>query len=470
MLTPMHYTSIIITLVVVSGMGIYSAKFVRTDTDFTVGGRKMGPLLVVGSLVGSFIGGTSTVGSAQMAFKYGLSGMWFTLGGGLSCILMALLLAGPLREKRVETVSQFLAVTYGENVAPWVAVYTSAGIFIQIGAQVLAAIPLLAIIFGLDPFRAAVAAVGLIVLYVIAGGFWAASMVGLIKLILIYLSMLVAGIMSLYFLGGLDGMREALPLKPYLTLFPRGIGKELASVFSVIIGFSSTQTYLQPLFAASSVKSARRGLFLGATMIPVIGFAAVLVGMFMRARHPELNAASALPQFIFDYMPPWLGGVTVATLLISLVLSGAALSLGISTVMARDVYSRFRPKAKGKEMLLVSRGLVFLVGLGVLVMVTANIQSLILHWAFLSMALRGVTVFVPLVAAIFLAHRVNPFWGRIAVIVAPLLTISWAFAFPGGIDPLYVGLLISVGIMVGGSMMKGTRDELNVSGCPRDIR
>ena len=447
MLTSSHYISIIITLLVVSGAGIYTAKFVRTATDFTVGGRKIGSILISGSLVGGFVGGTSTIGTSEMAFRYGFSGIWFTLGAGLSCILMALILARPLREKNVETVSQYLATVYGENVAPWVAVYTSAGMFIQIGAQVLAAIPLLVIMFGLDAAGAAALAVGLIVLYVITGGFWAASLVGLIKLVLIYTSMLVAGIMGLSFLGGVAGMSAALPAEPYLSLFPGGVGKELASIFSVVVGFASTQTYLQPLFAASDIKSARRGAVLAGLLIPVIGVAAVMVGMFMRARHPDMLPAAALPRFIFDYMPPWLGGITVATLFVSLVLTGAALSLGISTVLNRDIYSRFRPLAGEKEKLLVSRGLVLLVGLGAFVLVAAHMHSLILKWAFLSMALRGVTVFIPLAGAIFFAGRVNAVWGRIAVAVAPMLTIIWAFAVPSSIEPLYVGLVISALIL-----------------------
>lgn len=458
MLTPVHYASIIITLLLVSCAGIYTAKFVRTDTDFTVGGRKMGAVLISGSLVGSFIGGTSTIGTAQMAFEYGFCAVWFTLGAGLGCILMALFLVGPLREKQVETISQYLATVYGDNVAPWVAVYTSVGMFIQIGAQVLAAIPLLTVIFGLSAAEAAALAVGMIIIYVIAGGFWAASLVGLIKLVLIYGSMMAAGIMGIYFLGGFTGMQAVLPAEPYLTFFPRGVGKELASIFSVLIGFASTQTYLQPVFAAANTRAARRGAVFAGLFIPVIGIASVLVGMFMRAENPHLNPAAALPHFIFNYMPPWLGGITVATLLISLVLTGAALSLGISTVLGRDLYSRFRPAAKSKEMLLVSRVLVLLVGIGVLVMVTANVHSLILHWAFLSMALRGVTVFVPLAAAIFLAGRLDPFLGRTAVAIAPLLTIVWAFIFPDKIDPLYVGLIISAGILVLGSFRAKAND------------
>ncbi len=465
MLTSSHYISIIFTLLLVSGAGIYTAKFVRTSTDFTVGGRKMGAILISGSLVGSFIGGTSTIGTAEMAFEYGLCGMWFTLGAGLSCFLMALLLAKPLREKKVETVSQYLAIVYGKNVAPWVAVYTSVGMFIQIGAQVLAAIPLLTIVFGLGATKAAAVAVGLIVLYVVAGGFWAASLVGLIKLIMIYVSMLVAGILGIYYLGGFTGMSAALPAQPYFTLFPRGAGKELASIFSVVVGFASTQTYLQPLFAASSLKAARRGAVLSGLLIPVIGIAAVMVGMFMRARHPDMTPATALPRFIFEYMPPWLGGITVATLLISLVLTGAALSLGISTVLNRDIYSRFRPAAREKESLFVSRGLVLLVGVGVFALVTANMHSLILEWAFLSMALRGVTVFVPLAGAIFLTRRVNAGWGRIAVATAPMLTILWAFAIPSSIDPLYMGLAISAFILgtgsLGNRLIKVPKTKLN---------
>jgi hypothetical protein len=41
----------------------------------------MGPVMFCGGIVGAFAGGTVTTGTAQMAYLFGISGIWFTLGG-----------------------------------------------------------------------------------------------------------------------------------------------------------------------------------------------------------------------------------------------------------------------------------------------------------------------------------------------------------------------------------------------------
>jgi len=412
----------------------------------------MGPALVGGSLIGSFVGGTSTIGTAQMAYQYGISAVWFTLGAGLACLVLGLFLVRPLREREVDTVPQFLAGTYGDNVRPWVALYTSAGMFIQIAAQSLAAIPLLTNLFPLSPQWAAVIFTIVLITYVVFGGFWGASLVGILKLVLIYGTLCTAGLLAFKLLGGVPGARLALPAVPWFSMFPRGLGKELASGFSVVVGFISTQTYLQPVFAGKDARSARRGVFLAGLLIPLAGLASAVIGLTMRVARPGINPGDALPLFLVSYLNPWLGGAALATLLISLVLTGAALCLGVGTILAQDIYVRYRPRAGDGEMLLSSRLLVLLVGVLSLVFVLFNLNTLILQWAFLSMALRGVTVFAPLMGSIFAPGYLKPAAGLIAIVAAPLLALAWAFLFPNAIDPLYLGMGLSVAILVGGSM------------------
>ena len=61
--------------------GVYSGRRVKTAEDFTVSGKRAGGLMVAGTILGTMIGGASTIGTAQMAFAGGLSAWWFTLGG-----------------------------------------------------------------------------------------------------------------------------------------------------------------------------------------------------------------------------------------------------------------------------------------------------------------------------------------------------------------------------------------------------
>lgn len=444
MITAVHYISMAATLAVVSLAGIWSARFVKSTADFSVGGRQMGALLIASSLAGSFIGGTSTVGTAQLAFRQGISAAWFTLGGGLACLVMAAFLAGRLKERSVDTVPQFLAGAYTDAVRPWVALYTSLGMFIQIAAQCLSAVPIISSLLPVSPQQAAVFFTFILTTYVVFGGFWGSSITGVLKLALLCAVLSLAGLLSFKLAGGYRGLAQAALEPGWFSLWSQSPQAELAKGFSVIVGFISTQTYLQPVFAAKDRAAAQNGLLWAGVLMPLLGLACVSVGMWMRAAHPDINPASALPVFIVSYLKPWVGGVALATLLVSLFLSGAALCLGTGTILAQDVYGRLRPQASDREMLLVSRSMVLLVGAASLAFVLINMHTMILKWAFLSMTLRGVTVFFPLMGAVFFPGRLSPRAGLAAVTVPPLVSLLWAFGVPGAVDPLYIGLLLSL--------------------------
>lgn len=454
MLTLQHYIGFFLTLVVTAGVSIFSLRFVKTASDFSVGGRNLGPGLVAGYLVGSFVGGTSTVGTAQVAYSFGVSGIWFTLGAGISCLIMGLFLAKPMREAEVDTIPQFLGNNYGPQVITWASTYTTVGMFIQVIAQVLSAIPLLMSLVPVTEMQAAIFSTGLIAFYIFFGGFWGTSLVGIFKTFLIYGSLGVAGLYSISLLGGMGGLVKALPPFPWFSLFPSGISKELAAGFSVVVGVASTQTYMQALFAGKNVRASRIGVFFAAILIPVIGAASVMIGLFMRVNYPDINPALALPLFITTKLHPLFGGVVLAALLISLVMTGASLTLGVCTILSQDIYKKiFRPDASDVELLKVSRILILIVAGAILWLVTTNLNSMILKWAFLSMALRGVTVFIPLLGAVFFKRYISPKAGVGAVIIAPMVALTWPMWKPINIEPLYVGVFSSILILLSGNFI-----------------
>lgn len=443
MLTTIHYVSIALTMGLVTLVGLFSVFKVKTAEDFNVGGRKLSIIGVTGAIIGSFAGGTVTIGTAQMAYSYGIGALWFTIGAGISCLMLALFLARPMREKEVSTVAEYLVQEYGSSIRKWVAIFTIIGMIIQVAVQAMAAVPVIKGMVPLSSYLAAVLAVLLIILYVIGGGIWGTSMVGLIKLFLLSVSLFAGGLISLIALGGLNGAMEILPDRAF-SLFPRGIPLDLGGVFSIIVGFASTQAFLQPVFSGLDVRAARLGSFGAALLLPLYGLAGVFIGLFMSVEHPNINPAFALPGFFYWEVNPWLGGIANATLLISLILTGGALSLGVSTVLTRDVYKNYRVGATDKEMLLIGRGSILGVGTLVLVLVIFSLDTLILDWSYLSNALRGTAVFLPLLGAVFLSGRINPAVVRWMVILGPLSTLLWAFLSPLKIHPLFIGLPVAI--------------------------
>lgn len=461
MLTTTHIVSIILTLILVTFVGIYSMRQVKSCSDFAVGGRTATVPLIMGTIVGTLVGGASTVGTAQLAFSYGFSAWWFTLGAGIACMVLGVFLAKPLRESGALTAPGLLAGVYGERARILASVFSSLGIFLNIIGQILAAVALLTSMFKIDPFVAAVIAVFFVIVYVIFGGVWGTGLVGTLKTILLYFSMVVVGALSYKLGGGMSGYLTEFEPFPWFSLFGRGMEKDLAAAFSMLVGVLSTQTYLQAMFSGKDAKTSRKGAIISGLIIPPIGIAGILVGLYMRAHFPTINAREALPLFVLQYLPDWVGGIVIATLFVSVIGTGAGLVLGVSTMLSQDIYKKIiNPNASDQKVLRFSRVSIICVTGLTLLFAVGNMNSLILKWSFLSMGLRGATICLPLLTALFMKNRISSKVGTLALFTGPVSTILWAVFGSQAVDPLYVGLLVSLSTLIIG-FFNNPRQVLN---------
>lgn len=462
MLSGIHIFSMILTLCAVTVLGVFSMRRIKSANDFSLGGRAISTPVVAGTIVGTLVGGASTVGTAQLAFKYGFSAWWFTLGAGIACVVLGTLLAKPLRESGASTGPGLLSLAYGPKAGLLASIFSSMGIFLNIVAQVLAAVALLTSIFNVSPFVSAVIAVVLIITYVIFGGVWGTGLVGTFKVILLYISLSTAGTLAYYLGGGITGFTSSFEAYPWFSLFGRGIATDLASAFSMLVGILSTQTYFQAMFSGKSVKVSRNGALLSGIIIPPIGLAAIFVGLYMRANFPHINPQEALPLFVLQYLPHWLGGIVIATLIISVIGTGAGLVLGISTMLSQDIYKKIiSPKASDKQILWFTRLSIVIITSLTLIFVSGTANSLILKWSFLSMGLRGAAICLPLVSLILIPGFINRQAGALAIGLAPISVIFWTFFGYPQIDPLYIGLLVSITTLITGSLVHNSHSNGN---------
>ena len=68
-LTLAHVISLIITFLMVVIVGIYSGRRISSATDFSVGGRKAGFMLVAAAIMGTLVGGAATIGTRSWPFN-----------------------------------------------------------------------------------------------------------------------------------------------------------------------------------------------------------------------------------------------------------------------------------------------------------------------------------------------------------------------------------------------------------------
>lgn len=445
-LTLSHAIGAMLALALIFGVSIFSGRRIRSGAEFDSGSGRAGSAVVAGAIMGTLVGGSSTVGTAQLAYHYGLSAWWFTLGGGIACAVLALLYVVPLRRSGCTTIVGIIAREYGKPVGIAASLLSSVGAFISFLSQLIAASAVIAIVFpGLPAIWAIAASAVLMAAYVIFGGVLGTGMTGIVKLVLLYVTVIAGGGMALVLSGGIGSLWNALDHATYFNLFARGIGTDAGAGLSLLLGVLTTQSYAQPILAGSSDRAARRGALLSAVLTPPIGIGGILIGLYMRANVPELASAKlAFPQFILDHLPALPAGLILATLLITVIGTGAGLSLGISTVINRDIIQNLTKRFTApRANLRFSRFLILLVLALACGVCACPIGDMMLEFSFMSMGLRGAVLMVPLAAALWLPGRLDSRWVMAAVIASPAVVLVFGLWGILPFDPLFAGVAAS---------------------------
>jgi len=490
-LSGMHILGIALTLVLIALVGAYSGKKVKNAADFETGGGKAGSLIVAGTIIGTLVGGQATVGTAQLAFSFGFSAWWFTLGSGLGCLALALGYSRRMRHSGRVTLIGIIEQEYGKTAGYIGSVLSALGSFFSLLSNMLALSALLTAILPVNMLTALIIAVILASAYVIFGGVWGAGMGGILKLLLLCFACAVGAVLVLYLSSGqimqpLDQLLDGTSMgtvagldsgetarEPFLSLVSRGVKKDLGSGLSLILGVLSTQTYAQAVWSAKSNRSARRGALISAFMIPPIGVACILIGLYMRAHYitsaeiatlaqlgqavPEgmreiASSSQVFPAFVLNHMPKLLGGTVLGTLLITIVGGGAGLALGIATILSGDIIKklshRFDSEKKSLAMLRVLIVIILSAAAAGAWMVPGAVIN---DYGFLSMALRAAVVFVPFTCALFMRGRIVKKCAAVSIIAGPLTVIAGNLLnIP--FDPLIAGILVCIAVMAAGAV------------------
>lgn len=84
----------------------------------------------------------------------------------------------------------------------------------------------------------------------------------------------------------------------------------------------------------------------------------------------------------------------------------------------------------------------------------ANRGSEVLFWNYLSMALRGGGIFIPFTIAVFLPGHLTKKWAVISMAGSTLAALLSASVIHLPMDPLFVGLMVSVILIIPGIRVK----------------
>lgn len=455
-LTIYHFVGIIGALIVMMGMGVYSGRQVKNSIDFEGGGNRASSAIVCGTIVGTLVGGSSTIGTAQLAYTYGISACWYTFGSAIACLLLGVLYCKPVFHHRNPTVAGMVKEEFGLTAGKLGSLFCAGGSFISLIAQLVSAVAVWAIIFpDLSTEMALILTIILVTFYAVFGGILGTGIIGVFKLILLYIAVVGGGIYAAMMLGGIGGIatNEIFVTGDYFNFMARGWSTDIGSLLSAVFGTIGSQVFIGALKSGRDEQTARAGAIASAIVIPPIGIGSICIGLYMRQNFPDIASAKlALPLFVTNCMPPLLGGCVLATLLITVLGSSAGLVLAVNSIFNNDFVQKVTDKFRDtKKNLTFSRVCVVLfLCLGALLS-TGTFGDRILDFGFLAQGLRGVAVVLACSAALFWPGKFHPKWVVAAMILGPVaIFFGKVFALP--IDALMCGFIVAVPIMLMGAL------------------
>ena len=439
-----------------TAFGVWIGRRVKVPADFFVAGRSLTWPLVGGTVLAANIGAGTTVGAAGLAYRDGISALWWNGAVGIGTLVLALWV-GPrlwaLASARGHfTVGDFLEDRYGATVRGVVAVLISVGALAILAAQLIAGAAVLEVVAGLPRWQGVAIGGIAMTVYFTAGGLLSSAWVNALQLVVLLGGFLVAVPMVLAKVGGLDAIAAApgVPATFWDPMYSAGVSSGWTLLILLTPGFIISPGLVQKAYGAIDARTVRIGLGIAAGAQILFSFLPVLLGMAARVNHPGIESTSlVLPTVVLAELPVWIGALALAAIFSAEVSTCDAILFMVSTSSSRDLYQRFiNPQASPAQMLRVARGAA-LIG-GVLGMFLALQLATIIDALRIFYSLLSATLFVP-VAGALLWPRAGSREALTAIVcgITALLAVQFGTDRTGWWDPSLWGLVGSaIGYLV----------------------
>jgi SSS family solute:Na+ symporter len=344
-------------------------------------------------------------------------------------------------------------LNYGKtagSIASWV---TTIGIFFSVVSSCLPGIGIICAVFGVSVWTAALILILLVASYVFFGGMKSAGVGGILKMFILFASLFIAGGAAFWAIHTDPAINAALPDFPWFSLVGHGTGNAAANLLSVFVGIICTQTYIQALFSAKDPQTAAYGAFAAALVAIPVGLPCAMIGMYMHVVEPDVLPLLVLPTYLLHHQNAFIGGMAMGGIIISLISSIGGQSLGMGTIISKDILAPLFNIKEDRTLLKLNRFTCVLIMVIGCVFSIINRDTQILFWNYLSMGLRGGGIFLPLTLAVFKPKCVSGKWVVISMVASTAVAIL-ATVIQTPVKPMFLAVAVSLLLLLPGLLGK----------------
>lgn len=424
-------------MALVFSIGIIASGKTKTEEDFFLGGREIGPWVTAISSTASSESAWVILGTVGLVYKDGLSAFWFMPGCLLGYWFNWKFVAPVLRRRSLEnrsiTIPDFISDEVGGKghaVRLVAVIIIFLSMMAYVAAQLTAAGKAFTALFPIEYSTSILIGSTIVIIYTLMGGFRAVSWTDLLQGILMACALIILPIIALVHIGGFDRLYLILSKYPgYLSpVKSTGIYFSIGSVLGLLgigLGYPGQPHVLARFMAASDDSVIRRGKIIALTWGFFVYLGAIFLGLAGKALIPNIADQEHLfPSLAVMLLHPVLAGIMLSAIMSAIMSTADSQLLVASSSLVRDIYEKILGKGLEQKQLLITIRLSILV-LGILSVLVALTEVRIIFW-FVLFAWSGLGAgFGPLIILLLRGYRFTPAQAVTGMLLGFLITILW---------------------------------------------
>ncbi|MFM7403055.1 MAG: sodium:solute symporter family transporter [Erythrobacter sp.] len=343
-------------------LAIWAGRGAKSDADYLVAGRSLGPMAVGMSLFATWFASESLIATSGEVARDGIAGARAEpFAYAIGILAIALFFAYRLRSGGFITIADFLRSRFGPGTESLAAGVIALSATTWSAAQLSAFATIIASASGIDFTFALIAAMLLVMTYTMFGGLAGDVVTDILQGAIIIAAIMVLFVLMVNASGGVSAMWASAPPAVWSFTAPGESWVERVELWLIpIAGTMVSQEALARTLAARSPEVARRGALLGAAIYLTVGLIPVSFGLFGPQLAPVLGVTlgvdeAYLPSLAKALLPEWLMIIFTGALVSAILSSVDSALLAVSAVVTESGYKRLNPNATPLALLRAAR-------------------------------------------------------------------------------------------------------------------
>jgi len=374
-------------------IGYTVSRSTYSPADFFLANRSLKAWVTAVSSTASSESAWAVLGTVGLAYKDGLSALWFfpgcLLGYALNWFFVAERLRKHSREKKTLTIPDYLETHFTDNthlIRIISVIIIFACMMAYIAAQFLAIGKTFDAIFGI-PHLASIPIGGtIIIIYTMMGGFRAVAWTDFIQGLIMVVGLVVLSLAAVIELGGFSVIAQKVNETAPTALTWMGsktIPMFLGSILGLLgigLGYPGQPHVITRYMAAKDSKTIKKGMWIAFGWGTLMYSSAILLGICGQVLFPGLADAEHLfPIAAENLLPVFFTAIVLTGVLAAIMSTVSSQIIVAASAIAHDIYNKvIHVSLTSSQIIKISRLTIFVIGLGA--MLVALMDTRVIFW------------------------------------------------------------------------------------------